>query len=200
MENKLSKTKLTELYHGFDCSTWKSKISELILSKDNIGLDEIIIPDDYIKLLLKDGTKEQLALVTSKDYGINIPEEDKGIIDKVKTFEDALAIVGTSEDERWLLGYSGEDISILSSIAFLKLSIIAKALRNGVVLDWTNSSQYKYLPYFTFGSGSGWVCGGYDCWSAGSDIGSRLYVDTNEKAIYMGKQFISLYNDMFKAS
>ena len=117
--NKLSRKQLSQLYKSFDCSTWKSKISELAFSTEK---DEILIPDDYIKLLLKEGTKEQLALVTSKDYGIIIPQEDKGIIDKIKTFEDALGIVGIEdEDDYILLNYTGKNVGILAQVASLKL-------------------------------------------------------------------------------
>lgn len=197
--NKLSRKQLSQLYKSFDCSTWKSKISELAFSTEK---DEILIPDDYIKLLLKEGTKEQLALVTSKDYGIIIPQEDKGIIDKIKTFEDALGIVGIEdEDDYILLNYTGKNVGILAQVASLKLSIVAKALNEGWKPNWSNSNEYKYFPWFKqVGSGSGWVYDYDGFWLASSTIGSRLTFKTSNLAEYAGTQFIGLYNQMFKMS
>lgn len=198
VSNKLSRKQLNQLYKSFDCSTWKSKISELAFSTEK---DEIIIPDDYIKLLLKDGTKDQITLVTSKDYGVIIPQEDKGIIDKIKTFEDALAIVGATVIEQLVLDFKPIDAvfdkNTLSHIASIKLSIIAKALNEGWIPDWSNSNEYKYYVWCRFGSSGGWVYGSYYDWSTGSFIGSRLSFKTKELAVYAGKQFELLYNDMF---
>ncbi len=197
--NKLSRKQLNQLYKSFDCSTWKNKIGELALSTEN---NEIIISDDYINLLLKEGTKEQLSLVTSKEFGIILPKEDKGIIDRVKTFEDALNIVGIEdEDDYILLNYKGKNVGILAQVASLKLSIIAKALNEGWIPDWNNSSQYKHYPWFKAdGSGSGWVYGDYDDWDSVSYVGSRLTFKTRELAEYSGRQFIDLYSAMFKLS
>lgn len=195
--NKLSRKQLNQLYKSFDCSTWKNKIGELALSTEN---NEIIISDDYINLLLKEGTKEQLSLVTSKEFGIILPKEDKGIIDRVKTFEDALNIVGIEdEDDYILLNYKGKNVGILAQVASLKLSIIVKALNEGWIPDWNNSSQYKYYPWFKAdGSGSGWAY--YYGWGSDSNIGSRLTFKTRELAEYSGRQFIDLYSAMFKLS
>lgn len=197
--NKLSRKQLNQLYKSFNCSTWKNKIGELALSTEN---NEIIISDDYINLLLKDGTKEQLSLVTSKEFGIILPKEDKGIIDRVKTFEDALNIVGIEdEDDYILLNYKGKNVGILAQVASLKLSIIAKALNEGWIPDWNNSSQYKYYPWFkSDGSGSGWVYDGCFGWYSVSGVGSRLTFKTRELAVYSGRQFIDLYSAMFKLS
>lgn len=198
MKNTLTRKQLIELHGKFDCTTWKTNISE-ILSSNVLKTDSdlIEIEPKYLLVLTKEGTDEQKKLV--EKYGI---KQSENIMVRVKTFEDALTIVGVKdEDEEELLNYSGKNDNILSSIAHLKLSIIAKALNEGWKPDWSNSNEYKYYPWFkNVGSGSGWVYVGYDGWYALSNIGSRLCVNTSEKAKYMGTQFIGLYNQMFKLS
>lgn len=193
----LKRKELIELHSKFDCSKWKTNISEILTNNILKGDDDLIeIESKYLTLLTIEGTDEQKKFV--EKYGIKQP---KSIIDRVKTFEDALNIVTTTEDERWLLGYSGKDNGILAQVASLKLSIIAKVLNEGWIPDWNNSSQYKYYPWFKAdGSGSGWVYDGCFGWYSVSGVGSRLTFKTRELAVYSGRQFIDLYSAMFKLS
>jgi hypothetical protein len=75
-------------------------------------------------------------------------------------------------------------------LADKELAVIAKAVRQGNELG-----DYWYYPWFNSArSASGfsfYVC---DVARGSSCVGSRLCVETSEKATYMGKQFLSIYN------
>ncbi|GAB1462205.1 hypothetical protein [Pedobacter sp.] len=72
-----------------------------------------------------------------------------------------------------------------------ELEEIAKALRLGNELTMTDT---WYYPYFRRNSVSGFSFNDYDCDRAYSIVSSRLCVENSDKAIYMGKQFIEIYN------
>jgi len=114
------------------------------------------------------------------------------IMDRVKTFEDACKVLN--------LNYSycvnGVEDSISKSlVAFYKLQIIAKALNEGWVPDWSNSDQYKYYPWFKYGSGVGFSYADAVFDHTYTGVGSRLCFKTRELAEYAGKHFQGLYND-----
>lgn len=124
-------------------------------------------------------------------------EEPKDIKERVKTFEDALAIVGASENLKMLLDYNGIDKDMLASVAHAKLSIIAKALNEGWAPDWEDSDDYKYYPWFEYKAGVGFSDSNCERWRTVTSVGSRLCFKSSELALYAGKQFQGLYNDLF---
>ncbi len=117
------------------------------------------------------------------------------IIDQVKTFEDACEVLGLDGD---ILKGSVTDLlsgDLESISAYTKLIIIARALNEGWVPDWSNSSQYKYIPWFEHKPGFGLSY--HDCadWYASTCVGSRLCFKTKELAKYAATQFADIYND-----
>lgn len=119
----------------------------------------------------------------------------KKITDRVKTFEDALAIVGCSEDMKNLLDYNGQDKEMIAAQAYAKLSIIRAALNEGWEPDYTNSAQAKWYPWFKYVAGSGFSFGVYRYAYQGSGVGARLTFKSKELAMYAGEQFIDIYRD-----
>ena len=124
-------------------------------------------------------------------------EEPKDIKERVKTFEDALAIIGASENLKMLLDYNGIDKDVLASVAHAKLSIIAKALNEGWIPDWEDDDESKYYPWFEYKAGVGFSRTNYDDWYTNTYVGSRLCFKSSELALYAGKQFEVLYNQLF---
>lgn len=141
------------------------------------------------------------------------------IKDRVKTFTDALRVLGTPEElisddffkEQEKLG---EDV-----VAMLKLRVIAEALNEG----WRpkfDGDECRYYPWFYIytkkeyeeldedekkecrvggGSGDASNCGLAFAYSSGgwsassSDVSARLAFKTRELAEYCGKQFIEIW-------
>lgn len=118
----------------------------------------------------------------------------------IETFEDACKALNLNSETVIpnFSEYPEEDRKAL--IAHAKLVIIAKAINGGWKPDWSNDDQYKYYPWFYMAgsaSGGGFSYGGYDRWTTGSIVGSRLCFETREKAKYAGKQFENLYKEYF---
>ena len=111
------------------------------------------------------------------------------IIDRVKTYEDALEVLRRDHfDEKNL--YPRE-------IARIKLEIITEALNEGWRPNLSNHQEYKWYPYFT------WSYSGLGCsLSFGSPaiantfFGVRLLLKSKELADYTGEQFKDLYEVM----
>jgi len=144
---------------------------------------QITLTDEQVKVLSKDLVKA----------GINLGN----ITDRVKTFEDVLALYsGDMANKRFLLNYNGNDKDILASKALLKLSIIREVLNEGWTPDWNNDLEYKYYPYFDMRNNT-LVYGNYHDWYTFSLVSSRLCFKTSALAEYAGKQFIEIYKDLF---
>jgi len=113
------------------------------------------------------------------------------ITDRIKTYEDACAEIGEMPlDEKALkaIGFTDDEIN------YRKLKTIGKALNEGWVPDWTNTSESKWQPYFKLSSGA-FVFDGtcYNCSYAYAGYGSRLCFKSDELATYAGKQFTDIY-------
>lgn len=117
------------------------------------------------------------------------------ITDRIKSYPDACAELGLNpltEDD--FENITPEDID--ATYAYHQLTIIARALNQGWKPDYSNTSQYKYYPYFYWQQeavgGSGFSF--HDCDYGASSVGSRLNFKSRELAEYAGRQFQSIYN------
>ncbi len=119
----------------------------------------------------------------------------KKITDRIKTFEDACEICPPSENMIILLDYNGIDTFMVGAKAALKLFIISNALNEGWEPNWNDSNEYKWYPYFKFGSGFGFSGSAYVNWGTNAGVGSRLCFKSKELAEYAGKQFEEIYNE-----
>lgn len=135
----------------------------------------------------------------------------------IKTYEDACTALGESVDEE-KLSNAGVPKHI---IALMKLELVCKALWGGEVKVYPDaeSNRWYYYPWFALytkdevsrmssekrglvlsaiaddGAGAGWGFAGTLGRSSysGAYGGFRLCLDTNEKAVYFGQQFIELW-------
>ncbi|MEG0929630.1 hypothetical protein [Algoriella sp.] len=130
---------------------------------------------------------------------INLKQIPKDIKEQIKTFQDAINKVGEDDEDVKALRVI-ENLSIPKHIiSQLQSIIIAKALNEVWVPDWSDSSQYKYFPYFDMESSSagGFVCNDYVYWNANALVGSRLCFKSRELAEYAGKQFKDIYEEHY---
>ena len=91
---------------------------------------------------------------------------------------------------------------IKALIAYNRLCTIAQAWNkaDGFEPDFSNTSQYKYFPWFKYSrDAAGFVYAHtiYTAAYADAHFGSRLCFKTRERAMQFGKQFIDLWNDVF---
>ena len=112
------------------------------------------------------------------------------VTDTIKTFEDACKALKLNA-KTVLAGQTLPDV-----IAYIKLTIIARALNAGWTPDWADDEQPKFVPWFEYNAKTKrFSCNDYDSWYQGSHVGSRLCFRTRELAEYAGKQFAAEYNN-----
>ena len=118
----------------------------------------------------------------------------KNIIERVKSIDDAINELGETDVEVAELRKL-ENANITSHILYKQQAVvIAKALNEGWIADYTNIYQTKYEPRFYYDSSAGGF--DYDCfgrWNAGAAVGSRLCFHSPELAKYFGTQFINIH-------
>lgn len=114
----------------------------------------------------------------------------ENILDRIKTFEDACAELGISNDSCRPIFDEDEDPD---EIAYKKLKVIISAINEGWKPDWNDTNQKKWFPYFALSSGFGFSNSYCHCTITFTSVGSRLCFSSQEKAEYVGKQFIDLY-------
>ena len=122
------------------------------------------------------------------------------ITEKVKSFEDACAVLGIVSALPNLTGISEKHQKAI--LAHYKLVIIAEALNEGWIPNWDNDDEWKYYPWFVMGSASGVGFSYHDCgtWRSASSVGSRLCFKSRDLARYAGEHFEELYKDYFVLS
>ena len=182
-----------------------------------------------VTLKVPDGKKVEWREVNGVTVPVLVDEQqqdNRPVTERIKTFEDAYNALDSEHPLRkeWdALAEAIRQVGIGKDIvAFLQLRIIAAALNEGWVPQFTND-EYRYYPYFVlytqqevddmdeedkkelwmFGgnSNSGANCG---LASAASDLvwsysdayySARLAVKSSELAKYFGKQFIGIWAD-----
>lgn len=146
--------------------------------------------------------------------------ESKEINEVVTTYEEAREYLGGKPNADFTVAkkiLSGnhvklDDVANLVSevnlkhikalIAYNRLCTIAQAWNkaDGFEPDFSNTSQYKYFPWFEYSmDAAGFVYANtyYTATDANASFGSRLCFMTRERAEQFGKQFIDLWNDVF---
>lgn len=140
--------------------------------------------------LYKTGSTE-LKTILEESFGKDFFNQK--ITDKIKGLEDIYNHLGIDE----------EDVLIFKNPknAFEKYinacAIIPKIIQvynEGVELDFNNSNQYKYQPYFKK-AGSGWSSYRCDSWSYSAFSACAHHYATRELAIDAGTKFIKVYSD-----
>jgi hypothetical protein len=119
------------------------------------------------------------------------------ITDRINGWDDILKISGANAKNYELRPGESAD-----ELAQRKIKLIASVYNEGTVLDPSNTSQYKYYPWFYIvkdankPSGFGLSSDGYVSWHSHSGVGVRLCFKSELLAIDAGKKFISIYEDL----
>jgi len=117
------------------------------------------------------------------------------ITHRIKTIRDCVAACGKYYD----VEFSQERTRFLTEdeIAYKEMKFIAQALNDGVVLDFTNSNQRKYYPYFSF-SGRGLSLYVVFCGYARTDVAPCLCMVSEEMVRYAVSQFTKTYDTYYR--
>ena len=178
--------------------------------------DKVSIKKEYVLNAYKQATEEQKTLLENM-FGKDM-FKPKNIIERVKTFEDACAILGENHTlVKEYLGVVYNNIVITKNlIAYLKLRIICESLNEGWKPKF-DGEEYRYYPQFCIYTKKEYekldddekkeyrvVVRPHD--NAYSDTvafcssrivlsSSRLVFKTRELAEYCEKQFIDIWSD-----
>ena len=180
-----------------------------------------------VTLQVPDGKKVEWREVNGVTVPVLVDEQqqdNRPVTERIKTFEDAYYALDSEHPLRkeWdaLAEAIRQSVGIGKDIvAFLQLRIIAAALNEGWVPQFTKG-EYRYYPYFVlytqqevddmdeedkkelwlFGTSyHGALCGlavatSYAAWSySPANDSARLAVKSSELAKYFGKQFIGIW-------
>lgn len=120
-------------------------------------------------------------------------QDNRSIIERIKTFDDACREAGTTEEEfnkRW------KKILPNDTFNYEKLKLIISVINEKWLPDWANHNQRKWYPWFTARPGGfGFSFSLCDLWLTFTVCGSRLCLQTEEKADYVGRKFEDIYNE-----
>ena len=116
------------------------------------------------------------------------------IIERIKTFEDAMEATGRKE----VPDFSSFPEDMRKHFeALFKMVVIAEALNEGWKPDWDNYNEYKYYPWFDMSPSSFAFLGShYVSEGAYAGSGSRLKLKSRELAEYCGGQFKDIWKDI----
>jgi hypothetical protein len=192
MKNKdyqeISRKDLAAIYKSEICKGWKEKVAEVLI--EQVDSKTIEVSNELINSAYKEANDGQKKLI-SKYFDIVIP---KKITDRIQTLDDIYKLNNVDDSILPFKKANNDYQRYLNACALIPL--IVKAYNEGKELDWPNNSS-KYLPYYKYVSGQGWVydyCYGWDSCSYGSS--SHHY--NNLDNLYDGtKKFNQVYVDFF---
>ena len=138
----------------------------------------------------KDGEKVMLENL----FGIKTFQPE--IKERIKTFDDVLIEnrISREDFEKSCEGLEPDEI------AYRMAKLVCLAFNEGWLPDWTNSNEYKYVPYFKMGSSSGVGFSYFDFgnWSTYSRVGSLLCFKSSDLAKHAGQLFEQeIYKPLF---
>lgn len=183
---------------------------DMFLSKQDAVKHMMSFIDDYNNGLDSDDE----GYLTPFDFTLE-EIESKEINEVITTFEEARKYLKGNPNDDFTVAaniLSANDVNklvkevnlkhIKALIAYNRLCTIAQAWNkaDGFEPDFSNTSQYKYFPWFEYSRGAaGFVLEDIGCAASlvRANFGSRLCFKTKERAMQFGKQFIDLWNDVF---
>ena len=184
MKLEIKRTELQEI-HDIACVDWKKTILKYA-SRNPFG-ETIEFSAKEVEEMLKASNAEQLPTV-------------KRIFEVVESFES----IQTVEDACKHLGEIDDDVRQLRllqnvpnlnrrALAGQELLILAKALNDGTELNWEDSNEYKYIPWWYLGKDFRL----YDVFDylRGSGSCAPLHYKSRDLAQYSADNFKEIWKD-----
>ena len=112
---------------------------------------------------------------------------------KLKTWEEVCVFNGIKEEN--VLPYLVPKNKLEKVLnATVKINYISSALNGTWIPNFNDEKQRKYFVYFKKSAGGWSVCvAGYHY--VGTFVGSGLYFETEQKALYAGNTFLNIFID-----
>lgn len=180
---KIKKSSFSKLYHSA-CDSWKSKFDEKF--KKQLLSEELEFEESFLDEMERACNNNQLKIFKSifKEY-----QKDDSF--SIKTYKEVCKELKIKELTLKDFKQFGKDASKM--LSFHKIKNLERLFNGNWKADWNNSSQYKYYPYFTKSSGSGWSVGSvasYCVYWFGGSVG--FYLD-EKTALHIGNNFKDIY-------
>lgn len=118
------------------------------------------------------------------------------ITDKIQTLEDVFEYFGLDEDDIYIFNKNTKNKFERYINACSIIPKIVSVYNEGIILDWNNSSQYKYKPYYKK-VGSRWVFSCSSLWFAFAVCSPAHYFKSSELSDDSVKKFNDIYIDFF---
>lgn len=178
--------------------------------------DKVSIKKENVMNAYHHATEEQKELLENM-FGKGM-FQPKNIMERVKTFEDAVAILGDKHilvKEYWNV-VNHTIVLTKNLIAYLKLRIICAALNEGwkpkfdgeeyrnypwfciytkKAYEWLSEDEKKECRVVGLSHGNAYSGSGVQTLSSGANSSSLIVLKTRELAEYCEKQFIDIWSD-----
>jgi hypothetical protein len=177
----IKKSEFKKLF-DLSCQSWKPKLEEKL--KEFIFEENIKFKEDFIEEMKKACTKEQLVVFNKifKDY---LPKDISEEVNNINSLESRI------KDFKTPYKLNTKDKLEKTLNAIYILTHVATIYNEGAILDWKNTSVYKYLPYKFFSGGSACVAPAV-LWGSGLGSSAGLYYknsNLSEKSYNNFKQY-----------
>lgn len=182
---KINRKILAKFYPNV-CQSWQNKIAVLIIS--NIESSDLEVPNALIKEAYSAADSDQKEFL-NKHFDLKF----LGVTKKPKTIQDAYKICKVDREK--IVPYKSPKTKLQKQLnSLVDLKYIALALNRGKELNWDNTDQNKYYPWFKRVSGR-WVFAGSYC-DGDYFLGEvGFYFLTKENSDYAAKTFEKTYLD-----
>lgn len=119
------------------------------------------------------------------------------ITDKIQDLDDILEYLALDEDELYIFPKNTKDKFERYINACAIIPKIVEVYNEGKELDWNNTNQYKYLPYYEFSRSGGWSFLSYVGWDFVACGPAGLHYKSLELLNDACKKFNDIYIDYF---
>lgn len=125
---------------------------------------------------------------------INSPES---ITDRIQSLEDVFEVLREDINDYLLFPINTKNKRYRYLNACSLIPKIVEAYNEETVLDWSNDSIYKYLPYYQYSSGSGWSFAYGNHWFSCSNGSTCHHYKSSDLLKDACKKFNNIYIDYF---
>lgn len=149
--------------------------------------------DDKSALKIYKTADKELKEILENSFGKEFFLQN--IKDRIKDLSDICNILEVSEEEIIIFKKPSSDFERYINACSI-IPRIVEVYNEGTILDWSNSNQYKYLPYYKKVSGCG-VFDSYYIWTYDSNGSAAHHYKSSDLLQDACKKFDKYYKDFF---